>query len=104
MCGIVGLYLKNPDLRDRLGAFFSPMLEQMTDRGPDSAGVAIYRDQASDADAKVTLYDPDPDFDWDAVAGAEPSLTWRPPVIVIQQRSVSGVMTRRDIEPWYSKP
>ncbi|MDD9902642.1 MAG: glutamine amidotransferase family protein [Rhodospirillaceae bacterium] len=73
MCGIVGLYLKNPDLRDRLGAFFSPMLEQMTDRGPDSAGVAIYRDQASDDDAKVTLYDPDPDFDWDAVAGAASS-------------------------------
>ena len=69
MCGIVGLYLKNPELRDRLGAFFSPMLEQMTDRGPDSAGVAIYRDTETAADeAKVTLYDPDPAFDWDRVA------------------------------------
>ena len=70
MCGIVGLYLKNPDLRNRLGAYFSPMLEQMTDRGPDSAGAAIYRDQAADSDAKVTLYNNDPEFNWDAVAAA----------------------------------
>ena len=67
MCGIVGLYLKNPEIRDRLGAYFSPMLEQMSDRGPDSAGVAIYRDEVSQS-AKVTLYDPDPNFNWTEVA------------------------------------
>jgi len=71
MCGIVGLYLKNPELRDRLGAFFSPMLEQMTDRGPDSAGVAIYRDtEISAGEGKVILYHTDPDFDWDGIAQA----------------------------------
>ena len=69
MCGIVGLYLKNPDIRNRLGAYFSPMLEQMTDRGPDSAGVAIYRGAVA-GEAKVTLYDPDSHFDWDGVAVA----------------------------------
>ena len=71
MCGIVGLYLKNPDMRVRLGAYFSPMLEQMTDRGPDSAGVAIYRDTAvgeAAGQAKVTLYDSDLHFDWDGIA------------------------------------
>jgi glutamate synthase domain-containing protein 1 len=71
MCGIVGLYLKNPDMRVRLGAYFSPMLEQMTDRGPDSAGVAIYRDTAvgeTAGQAKVTLYDSDLHFDWDGIA------------------------------------
>ena len=67
MCGIVGLYLKNPEIRDRLGAYFSPMLEQMSDRGPDSAGVAIYRDEVAQS-AKVTLYDPDPNFNWTEVA------------------------------------
>lgn len=67
MCGIVGLYLKNPEIRDRLGAYFSPMLEQMSDRGPDSAGVAIYRDEVSQS-AKVTLYDFDLNFDWLKVA------------------------------------
>lgn len=44
MCGIVGLNLKNPELQPRLGALLVPMLEAMTSRGPDSAGVAIYDD------------------------------------------------------------
>lgn len=43
MCGIVGLYLKNPVLRSKLGEMFKPMIIEMTNRGPDSAGVAIYR-------------------------------------------------------------
>ena len=29
MCGIVGIYLKNPELRPRLGEIFSPMLMEM---------------------------------------------------------------------------
>ena len=32
------------------------------------------------------------------------SLTCRPPVMVSQQRSVSGVITRRERQPWYSHP
>ena len=43
------------------------MLEQMSDRGPDSAGVAIYRDEVSQS-AKVTLYYPGPNFNWTDVA------------------------------------
>ena len=42
MCGIVGLYIKNPELEESLGDHLSSMLIQMTDRGPDSAGVAFY--------------------------------------------------------------
>ncbi|RLT45851.1 MAG: amidophosphoribosyltransferase, partial [Chloroflexi bacterium] len=42
MCGIVGLYLKNPKLQPKLGEMFEPMLCKMTSRGPDSAGFAIY--------------------------------------------------------------
>lgn len=67
MCGIVGLYLKNPEIRDRLGAYFSPMLEQMSERGPDSAGVAIYRD-SDQTSAKVTLYNAEDTYDWDTLA------------------------------------
>ena len=66
MCGIVGLYLKNADIRDRLGAYFSPMLEQMSDRGPDSAGVAIYRDTEEQL-AKITLYHSSPEYHWDGL-------------------------------------
>ena len=46
MCGIVGLFLKDPALQPRLGALMAPMLAEMTERGPDSAGFAIYRDGA----------------------------------------------------------
>ena len=44
MCGIVGIHLKNPELRPRLGAISSPMLMEMSERGPDSSGVAVYRE------------------------------------------------------------
>jgi glutamate synthase domain-containing protein 1 len=44
MCGIVGLHLRNPELEPRLGELLVPMLEAMTSRGPDSAGVALYDD------------------------------------------------------------
>lgn len=44
MCGIVGLHLRNPDLRPRLGQLLTEMLGEMSDRGADSAGVAVYGD------------------------------------------------------------
>jgi glutamate synthase domain-containing protein 1 len=47
MCGIVGLHLKNPDLQPRLGELLTVMLEAMTTRGPDSAGIAVYSDPAA---------------------------------------------------------
>jgi methylamine---glutamate N-methyltransferase subunit A len=46
MCGIVGLFLKDPALEPELGALLSAMLVTMTDRGPDSAGLAFYGPQA----------------------------------------------------------
>jgi glutamate synthase domain-containing protein 1 len=42
MCGIVGLFLKDRALEPQLGSLLSAMLEVMTDRGPDSAGFAVY--------------------------------------------------------------
>ncbi|MFC9554860.1 glutamine amidotransferase family protein [Rhodococcus sp. NPDC056960] len=44
MCGIVGLHLREPSLYPQLGALLTDMLGQMCDRGPDSAGMAIYGD------------------------------------------------------------
>jgi amidophosphoribosyltransferase len=44
MCGIVGLHLREPSLYPRLGELLTGMLCQVTDRGPDSAGVAVYGD------------------------------------------------------------
>ncbi|NOP99269.1 MULTISPECIES: glutamine amidotransferase [Mycolicibacterium] len=44
MCGIVGLHLRTPELYPRLGELLAAMLGEMSDRGADSAGVAVYGD------------------------------------------------------------
>jgi methylamine---glutamate N-methyltransferase subunit A len=56
MCGIVGLLVKNPALRPKLGALMVPMLVGMTERGPDSAGLAVYTEPVSDERHKISLY------------------------------------------------
>lgn len=70
MCGIVGLYLKNPQLEAQLGKLFEPMLEAMTDRGPDSAGFAIYGDEVADGWVKLTLQSTTEGFDFPALMSA----------------------------------
>ena len=67
MCGIVGLFYKSPELEPRLGLHLAAMLEQMSDRGPDSSGVAVYRDPAPSGSSKLTLYSFDPEMSWDAL-------------------------------------
>jgi len=54
MCGIVGLFLKDASLEPRLGALLAGMLGTMCDRGPDSAGFAVYGDEAQ-GNVKLTL-------------------------------------------------
>ncbi len=68
MCGIVGLYLKNKALESQLGELFTPMLISMTDRGPDSAGFAIYGDEVGEKGTKLTLRHPDETYNWEALA------------------------------------
>jgi glutamate synthase domain-containing protein 1 len=41
------------------------MLEQLSFRGPDSAGVAFYRDPAPFGSSKVVLFSDDPAHDWE---------------------------------------
>ena len=63
MCGIVGLFLKDKKLEPQLGALLSEMLVTMTDRGPDSAGIAIYGNGAK-GHGKITIQSPTPDVDF----------------------------------------
>ena len=64
MCGIVGLYLKKSELQIQLGKLFKPMLVEMSSRGPDSAGVAIYRNQVKAGQTKFSLAHIDSGFSW----------------------------------------
>ena len=68
MCGIVGLFSKSREIEDSLGEHLAAMLTQMSDRGPDSAGVAVYRDPAPSGSSKLTLFSADALQDWDALA------------------------------------
>ena len=63
MCGIVGLFLKDPSLEPMLGDMLTDMLITMTDRGPDSAGIAIYGGETTD-NAKLTVQSDTPDTDF----------------------------------------
>ncbi len=68
MCGIVGLVAKTSEVEERLGEHLAAMLTQMSDRGPDSAGVAVYRDPAPRGSSKLTLFSADRAQDWPALA------------------------------------
>ena len=68
MCGIVGLFLKDPKLEPQLGAMQTDMLITMTDRGPDSAGIAIYGG-AKDGLGKITIQSATPDKDFKNLDG-----------------------------------
>ncbi|MCR9156856.1 MAG: glutamine amidotransferase family protein [Rhodobacteraceae bacterium] len=60
MCGIVGLFLKDRSLEPRLGEMLTAMLITMTDRGPDSAGIAIYGGETVGR-SKMTVQSDDPE-------------------------------------------
>ena len=68
MCGIVGLFLKTGRHEHELGHLTSLMLEQMRERGPDSAGFAIYGDDSED-ETRLTVLAESVDIDWDEVCG-----------------------------------
>ena len=69
MCGIVGLFLKDQSLQPELGALLTDMLVTMSDRGPDSAGIAVYRGGEGN-DVKITVQSSDPATDFDGLGAA----------------------------------
>ena len=87
MCGIVGLFCKSSELEPRLGDLLSAMLVQMSDRGPDSAGIAVFRDPAPVGSTKLTLYSADPSFDWGAVGGALVDVRARHAVVLVEGKA-----------------
>src|SRR5256885_8405323 len=66
MCGIVGLFLKNDALQGDLGRMTGAMLRELCDRGPDSAGFAVYGSAAQGT--KLCMVSRDVAIDWRAIA------------------------------------
>jgi len=88
MCGIVGLFLKDKSLEPKLGELLADMLVTMTDRGPDSAGIAIYG--PTSGRTKITVQSPHPETDFAgleadlAAAGIDASVTVKSSHAVIE--------------------
>jgi amidophosphoribosyltransferase len=108
MCGIVGLFLKDKSLEANLGRMLSKMLVTMTDRGPDSAGIAVYNAHQG-GQVKITVQADDPQTDFDgldkklgAAIGASVQMDVRDThaVLTMPQASLDSAMTElRQLEP-----
>jgi glutamate synthase domain-containing protein 1 len=97
MCGIVGLFLKDRSLEPQLGTLLSDMLITMTDRGPDSAGIAIYG-TAADGRAKVTIQSANPDADFAGLADALKAKGLDASVIVKSTHAVLDIPADRTVD------
>ena len=102
MCGIVGLFAKSSEVEAQLGRHLAAMLTQLGDRGPDSSGVAVYRDPAPSGSCKLTLFSADPAEDWAALgediratygASQEPAVRASHAVVVVEADA-------GDVEAW----
>lgn len=108
MCGIVGLFLKDRSLEPYLGDMLTDMLITMTDRGPDSAGIAIYGSEVEGC-AKLTVQSDTPDVDFDKLENellkqvkGKVSLTAKDTHAVLEMQADQVAIARqvlRDIRP-----
>jgi methylamine---glutamate N-methyltransferase subunit A len=90
MCGIVGLFLKNKALEPKLGTMLSGMLATMCDRGPDSAGFAVYGTGDS-GHVKLTLRAKAPGYDFAGLATRLTKAVGAP--VLVEIRDSHGVFT-----------
>jgi amidophosphoribosyltransferase len=104
MCGIVGLFLKDKNLEPELGMMLSDMLVTMTDRGPDSAGIAIYgNDEKSDGKITIQSNNPEEDFknlgkDISTITGSSVSLKIKSTHAVLNVETSSIPAVRRALK------
>jgi methylamine---glutamate N-methyltransferase subunit A len=94
MCGIVGLFLKDKSLEPQLGSMLSEMLISLSDRGPDSAGIAIYG-APSVNQAKITIQSAAPERDFRGL-DAEITKAIGAPVSVVVKSTHAVVVTTTD--------
>ena len=92
MCGIVGMLIKNPAMRGQLGELMTPMLVQMGARGPESAGLAVFRGELPESEREYSLHAPVWDYDW---AGFEAEFIKRfPPTTAPAAQSHSPLLPK----------
>jgi glutamate synthase domain-containing protein 1 len=106
VCGIVGLFSKSSEMGAQLGRHLGAMVGQMAERGPDSAGVAIYRNPV--AGAKICLFSEDPHYDWDGLreelreplgCEGEPEIRVSHALVVVEVEAPAAQRWLRDHHP-----
>ncbi len=70
MCGIVGLMFKQRESRSGLGQQVLPMLDCMAERGPDSAGLAVFAEPLAPNLRRFSLFSYEGETDWLSLHGA----------------------------------
>ena len=105
MCGIIGLLIKPGSKRERLGEWVTPMMDCMGDRGPDSAGLAVFVPVGDGPLRRFSLFCGQPGFDWQELRQAferdtacEGDLSW----IENHGRLVSSIAPE-SLEHWLSR-
>lgn len=90
MCGIVGLFIKDKSLEPRLGELTAQMLATMCERGPDSAGFAIYG-ASEQGKAKITVQSAAAESDFAGLDAALSKAIGAP--VEIERKSTHAVLT-----------
>ena len=70
MCGIIGLMAKKEELRQSLGELVLPMFDCMAERGPDSAGLAVFAAAVEPPLRRFSLFSERHGYDWSGLAGS----------------------------------
>jgi methylamine---glutamate N-methyltransferase subunit A len=82
VCGIIGLMAKKEELRQSLGELVLPMFDCMAERGPDSAGLAVFAAAVEPPLRRFSLFSERHGFDWSGLAGSlETDLDCRPDIV-----------------------
>jgi len=103
MCGIVGLLIKKAELRPHLGEWLVPMLIGMSERGPDSAGLALFREP--EASKKYSLFDPTAQVNWqDCLANLQNRQYGSIPVSANLVSQANHAILSTNLEPQIIKP
>lgn len=84
MCGIVGIFLKNQALAPSLGRLLQGMLLEMADRGPDSAGFAVYRRPVPPGSVKLSLYATTSTVQWQQI-GTDAEAAFGVPALIVHR-------------------
>ncbi|MCS6853658.1 MAG: class II glutamine amidotransferase, partial [Elioraea sp.] len=85
MCGIVGLLIRNPELRPRLGELMLPILIGMTSRGPEAAGLAVFN-RVADGRTQASLFSDAEGYDYAAMAERHHTLFSERPELSVHGR------------------